>query len=306
MAIPVIVNPSSAHGSTGREWPRIRERCRERLGPLAPQFTEAPGHAVRLAREIAAGGADRLVCVGGDGTFNEVVNGCLEACRDRPAGTTLAFIPRGTGCDIARSLGIPRDLQGALEVVARGRVRRIDLGRVNCLGATGRPIARYFHNVLSFGLGGEVDERVSRSGKPLGGFAAFLTATLAAILHYDRKRIRLTVDDHFQQEIAVWNIAVANGQYHGAGMWVAPGAEVDDGWFQITVIGDLSKPQVFRNLPNLYNGRIYEVPKVFRLKGKSVRAESAQRVLIDMDGEQPGCLPLRIDLLPAALPVTVP
>jgi len=126
-------------------------------------------------------------------------------------------------------------------------------------------------------------------------------ATLISLLIYDKKRIHLRVDTSFDQEVMIWNVVVANGQYHGGGMWVAPDASVDDGLFHITVIGDLSLPQVFLNLPNLYNGKLYQVEKVTTLVGKRVEAYSDQQVLLDVDGEQPGQLPVVVEMVPGVL-----
>ncbi len=84
-------------------------------------------------------------------------------------------------------------------------------------------------------------------------------------------------------------------------MWVAPDALVDDGLFDITVIGDLSLPEVFLNLPKLYNGKIKDIDKVITLAGEKIEALSDQRVLLDVDGEQPGMLPVVIDIVPGAL-----
>lgn len=139
-----------------------------------------------------------------------------------------------------------------------------------------------------------------------GGFISFICATLISILIYNKKRIHLRVDGNFDQTVMTWNVIVANGQYHGGGMWVAPGAVVDDGWFHVTVVGDLSLPEVFLNLPNLYNGKIGQVEKVAMLVGKRVEAYSKQRVLLDVDGEQPGQLPVVIDIVPRALPLIAP
>ena len=94
---------------------------------------------------------------------------------------------------------------------------------------------------------------------------------------------------------------MANGRYHGGGMLIAPGASMTDGLFQVTVIGNLHMADVFWSLPLLYNGKIYEHKKVRQLTGKVVKAESAQRVLLDMDGEQPGKLPVVVEIVPAAL-----
>jgi diacylglycerol kinase (ATP) len=160
--------------------------------------------------------------------------------------------------------------------------------------------------VTSFGLGGEVDDRVNRTTKAFGGFVSFIWATLFSILIYDKKRIHLKVDEGFNQTVTCWNVAVANGQYHGGGMWVAPEARVDDGIFHVTVIGDFTLPEVFWNLPKLYNGKLLQLEKVRTLTGKRVEASSEQRVLLDVDGEQPGKLPVILDIVPKAIQLLSP
>jgi len=187
--------------------------------------------------------------------------------------------------------------------IVSSHAHSIDLGRLTYRDHHGRPSLRYFHNITSFGLGGEVDERVNRTTKVLGGFISFIWATLISILIYDKKRIHLKVDDTFDRTVMSWNVVVANGQYHGGGMWVAPEAAVDDGLFHVTVIGDFTVPEVFLNLPNLYNGKILQLEKVSTVVGKRVQASSDQRVLLDVDGEQPGTLPVTIDIVPGALPL---
>jgi diacylglycerol kinase family enzyme len=134
-----------------------------------------------------------------------------------------------------------------------------------------------------------------------GPFLSFIWATLLSIFVYGKKRIHLRVDDDFEKDVIIWNIAVANGRYHGGGMCVAPDALVDDGLFHVTVIGDLTLPEVFWNLPKLYNGKIKTIQQVFTLTAKRVIAESEQTVLLDVDGEQPGRLPVVIDMVPGAL-----
>jgi len=101
--------------------------------------------------------------------------------------------------------------------------------------------------------------------------------------------------------LRIWNVAVANGQYHGGGMWVAPGASVCDGILNVTVIGDLAIPEIFLNLPKLYNGKINDIEKVTMLAGEKVKASSNEQVLLDVDGEQPGMLPIDIGIVPDGL-----
>ena len=298
-----IVNPNAAMGSTGREWPRVESLARDRLGSFQVHQTRAQGEATELTRQALLEGAERIVCVGGDGTLNEVVNGFMGEDGPIRPGAMLAYIPRGTGCDFIKTVPIPKDLDKVMDLIVGSHARSIDLGQLRYRDHDGQPRLRYFHNITSFGLGGEVDERVNRTTKAFGGFISFIWATLISILIYDKKRIRLKMDGGPDQIVVGWNVAVANGRYHGGGMLVAPHAAVDDGLFHVTVIGDLSVPEVFWHLPKLYSGKILEVKKVSAFEAKRVEADSDQRVLLDVDGEQLGQLPVNIEILPGVLPL---
>ncbi|MBW1998308.1 MAG: diacylglycerol kinase family lipid kinase [Deltaproteobacteria bacterium] len=301
-----IVNPKAAMGSVRKTWSRIEALAHEQLGPFETLVTQEPGDATVFTRDSLLKGAETIICLGGDGTLNEIVNGFIE--RDRPIRpeAALGFIPQGSGCDFTRTVGIARKPERALELIKKRIVRPLDLGRLIYEDHGGNESIRFFHNVTSFGLGGEVDERVNRTSKALGGFISFIWATLVSLLIYDKKRIHLKVDDHFDDTIVTWNIIIGNGCYHGGGMLVAPEAKVDDGLFHITIVGDLTLPQVFLNLHRLYNGQILQVDKVMSTTGRHIEATSEQRVLLDVDGEQPGMLPVTVDMVPAAIPFITP
>jgi diacylglycerol kinase (ATP) len=303
--IVFIVNPHSGNGSTGREWSSIHAAARDRLGHFSYHLTSGPGDASRIARSNLLNGADLIVCVGGDGTLNEVVNGFMD--EDGPIRTDalLGFIPNGTGCDFVRTAPIPRSIEASLDTIRNGHSCFIDLGRLRYRNHHDNPSTRYFHNITSFGLGGEVVARVNRTTKAFGPFISFIWATLITLFLYGKKSIQLKVDNRYDQEVRIWNVAVANGQYHGGGMRVAPEAVINDGLFHITVIGDISLAGVFRHLPKLYNGKIHEIKEVSFLTGKKVEAFSKQPVLLDVDGEQPGRLPVVIDIIPSVLQMVI-
>ena len=293
-------------GSTGREWPQIEKMARDRLGTFTAHLTTGPEDATLLTRNALHKGADLVICVGGDGTLNEVVNGFMGKNGPIRPEAMVGFIPHSTGCDFIKTVPIPVELDRAFDVIIASHTRSIDLGRLEYMDHHGHPSSRYFHNITSFGLGGEVDERVNRTTKVFGGFISFIWATLISILIYNKKRIHLTVDNCFDQSVMIWNVVVANGQYHGGGMWVAPEATMNDGMFHVTVIGDFSLPAVFWNLPQLYNGKILQLKKVQTFVGKRVKASSDQQVLLDVDGEQPGQLPAVIDIVPKAVRLIMP
>ena len=302
-----IVNPNAGHGFAARHWPEI-QRARERLAAGHDVwFTKGPGDAEILVRKAANQWVRRLVCVGGDGTLNEVVNGVMRAFPEWRRDVVLGYVPCGTGCDFARTLRLPARPEDALAVaMSDGPSQAMDIGHLMFRRRNGAAGHAYFHNVVSFGLGGEVDERVNRSSAPLGGFFSFILATLMSVLLYRKKQIRLYVDQAPPLEVSAWNVVVANGQYHGGGMWVAPDAVPNDGLFHVTVIGDFSLPEVFLHFPKLYNGRLGNLQKVQSLRGRRIEACSSERVLLDMDGEQPGQLPVAIDLIPSAIRLILP
>ncbi len=301
--IAFIVNPHAGNGSTGSNWSYIEAVARDRLGYFETYMTQKTGDAVMFAKDAVAKDAGLLVCVGGDGTLNEVINGIMMHEESIRSTVTLGFVPNGTGCDFVRTLPIPQNIEHAIDAIAGGIVRTIDLGRLSFHDHRGHECGRYFHNITSFGLGGDVAQRVNRTTKVFGPFISFMWATLISIFLYGKKQIRIRIDNGFEQKFTVWNVAVANGQYHGGGMWVAPDASVYDGLLNVTVIGDLTLPEVFLNLPNLYNGRIYDIDKVVALTGKKIEAVSDQPALLDVDGEQPGMMPIVIHVVPGALKI---
>jgi len=300
--IVFIVNPHAGNDSTGSQWPRIQAMARDRLGYFTSYLTTKPGDATRITMTSLIEGAELIICVGGDGTLNEVVNGFMDEAGPSRTDALLGFVPTGTGCDFIKTVPIPARIEQSLDTIKEGYTKVIDVGRLQHRNDHGLPVTRYFHNIVSFGLGGEVDDRINKKkSKAFGPFISFIWATVVSIFLYGKKNIRIQIDNSYDKKVIAWNIAVANGQYHGGGMRVAPDALIDDGLFHITVIGNLSLAEVFWHLPKLYNGRIKDIKEVTILTGKTVNAFSDDRVLLDCDGEQPGSLPIVINIMPAAL-----
>jgi YegS/Rv2252/BmrU family lipid kinase len=296
-----VVNPHAGNGATGKEWPRISKMAGELIGPFEACLTGGPGDATRITRDHLLRGVDRVICVGGDGTLNEVVNGFLDEKAPLRKDAVLGFLPNGTGCDFSRTMPIPAGMEASLNTIREDHIHTIDLGLIHYLNHEGRTCARYFHNIASFGLGGEVVDRVNRTSKSCGPFLTFIWGTLVSLFAYGKKRVRIRLDDGEEQTVDVLNIAIANGRYHGGGMLVAPDAVTDDGLFHVTVIGAMNLPLVFWHLPKLYLGGIKRIRQVSMMTAKRVIASSEQRVLLDVDGEQPGTLPAELSIIPGAL-----
>lgn len=307
MKTAVIVNPKSARGKTGRQWPEVAGVLRARLGELDVRLTERHGHATALARELLDGGYCRIIAAGGDGTISETANGFLRDDRPTNPEACLGILPLGTGGDFRRSLQIPAQLDQAIEIIAAGARVSIDVGKAEFRDRQGLPLTRYFVNLLSFGMGGEVAARSRNLFNPLGGPASFLYATAAAFLRYKLKTVRLALDGSPEPLcFRVYNIAVGNGRFHGGGMQACPTAVLNDGIFEVTVIDNMSRFEAVRDFRVLYSDNIYRHPKVKHLRATRLHAEADEAVRLEIDGEPLGTLPLEITVLPRLLPVLAP
>jgi len=298
----LIVNPHSANGSTGRRWPAIEDKLRSLLPPFDVAFTERVGHATAIARE-AAGRYGCVALVGGDGTVNEVANGLIADDRPLRSDLALGVICRGTGSDFIRTLGIPRDLEGAAERLAMGQMREIDVGKIRFRSPDGSEAVRYFLNEADIGMGAVVCDRVNRSSKRLGGRLSFLRAILITTLTYRGHLVALSLDGAPAQQMLLGNAWFANGQYSGGGIRMAPRARPDDGLLDVVCMGDMSRLQKVVSFPKLRSGAFVDLPQVTYHTARRIEAESAATVGISTEGEVIGTLPATFELIGERLKV---
>lgn len=303
----LIVNPTSAAGRTGRHFDAIARAVRAAVGEFECAFTRAPGDGNRLAREALSSGGRFVVAVGGDGTASEVIDGLTGDDGPREPEALFGFIPRGTGGDLRRTLGLAEDVDTAARTLASPNVAVLDLGRVDHAGPDGRLRTRHFANVAGLGVSGVVSRRVNRGPKLPSGKLAFMLASARALLSWSDQPVRWRVDDGPWQEERLTALSVCNGRYFGGGMQVAPGARMNDGLFDVVVWKGLGLGDFVTKKKMLYDGTHVTLPNTRVIRARSVEAEpvGGAEVLLDVDGESPGILPARFSILPGALRIRV-
>jgi len=301
----LVVNPHSSGGRTGRFWDEIKNAVQGAIGDFEFAFTKATGHAIELTRIALKKGFEMIVSIGGDGTNNEVVNGFFENGKKINPIAVFGVICSGTGSDFIRTAGVPRDFKEAVKHLSGKAYQEIDLGWMKHKSHSGEMVERYFINIASFGVGGEVDALVNKSKKRLGGKIAFLSASFRAGLFYKNRLVRLRLDNKKEIERKVFNLAVANGCYFGAGMCVAPMAKLNDGAFEVVILGDLSFLERLKLSRLIYEGKHLNMEKVEHFQAQEVYAEGEEEVLLDVDGEQPGGLPAEFKILDKAIRLKV-
>lgn len=297
----VIVNPTSGYGFTGVRWPRIHRALLESGLSFDYARTEHRGHAMEIAEEAARSGYGMVVAVGGDGTVNEVVNGLMRS--GKTSEIMLGILNTGTGCDFARFLGISRNYRQSCQRLAHPRTIRADVGLVECF-ESGRPVNRFFISAAGLGFDGMVVETAAKGPKFARGIVPYFFGVLRSLSAYHNVEIRLDLDGQ-RQDARICSVVIANGSYYGAGMHIAPGADLQDGLFEVLVIGDLSKLELVQAFPRAYLGTHVGHPKVRMKKASLVSVESDERILIQADGELVGEGPARFQILPSALTIAI-
>jgi diacylglycerol kinase (ATP) len=299
----LIANPAAGRGRGG-PLEQLREALRVRGVTHDLKLTEAPGHASTLAREAVEAGRTYVVAVGGDGTVHEVVNGLVdvESGQARAPDLVLGVMSAGSGCDLARTFGLDRPP----EVVARHldgeTTMPFDVGRVRLRGRDGGEHQVLFANIAEAGYGGLVTDLANRMPRWMGK-ARYGVATIGAIRRFRLVRTRVTVD-HTSVDEELSNVVVANGQFFGGGLKVAPRALPDDGRFNVQVWR--GKPiDVLRATPDLRVGEHLERDDVREWQSTTVSIDSDSPLVIEADGEVLGTTPATIDLLPQVLRIKI-
>lgn len=287
----VVANPMSAGGSTGGHRARLEGLARGILG-CEVRWTDAPGAGRRLAKEAIEEGFDEVVAVGGDGTISEVVDGLAAA-----GGGVLGIIPSGTGGDLARALGLPRDAERAMRSLVEAEVWPVDVIELQATGPDGQPFTRHGINLSGLGMAGDVVRRVNEGSKRLGGKVTFAIATVRSLLAW--KAPEATVQwVEADGTPGRWsgrfvNLFVGNARHCGGGMLVTPDARMDDGLLDVVLIPEQPLFDLVRRTPALYDGTVGDTPGVLAMRVREVEVQPAEDafVPVDLDGEAVGSAP---------------
>lgn len=251
--------------------------------------TQAPGHAVELAREAAGGGADVVFACGGDGTINEVINGLVGT----PAA--LGVLRGGMGDVFGREVGVSREPDKALRVLVEGDRRRFDLGRVN---------GRYFLMMAGVGFDANVVRVVPRQPKKLLGSTSYALWGAAVLARHRPRNVVLRIDGE-EQETALYWMLLGNTRSYGGVMRIAGDARVDDGLLDAFIFDGRGINRVLGTATRILSRRLDGAPGVIFQRVREIEVVSAG-LGIQIDGEYVGETPARFDVAPAAIDILLP
>jgi YegS/Rv2252/BmrU family lipid kinase len=288
MPLVLLVNPASAGGRSLKLLPRIEAALDERHVAFRVLKTRDLEHGVDAAlRAIEA--AELPVVVSGDGLIG-AIGGAMAG-----AETPLGIIPGGRGNDLARVLGIPDEPERAVEVVVAGHSRLIDVGEAN---------GERFLGIVSVGFDSEAN-RVANESRLFRGSLVYAYAAIRTLVGWRPARFTVRVDEE-RIRFTGYSVSVANNRAFGGGMFVAPDAELDDGLFDVVMVGEGGKLRFAGNLPKVFKGTHVELDEVRVFRAPHLELSASRPIPVYADGEHLTDLPAALRVLPRALSVIVP
>ena len=297
MKLLLIFNPNARHGRAKKCLADICNAFAVRDIATDTLVTNHRGHAVEELAKRNLGLYDGIVAAGGDGTVFEVVNGLYR--QDKEDRKPLGVIPVGTGNAFARELGLlPGEWRKGVEIIAGARTREVDVAQV-------RAASEQFYFINIMGMGFAVDAGlVAKKLKGLGNIA-YTLGTLWQTLQLKSYDLRMEIDGRLIEQDNIF-VELSNTRYTGTSFLIAPGAEMDDGRLDVTLLRKLPRLRLLRLFPTIYSGRHVEYGEVSVIRGKSIRIMAPEGYLLAPDGEFQGVTPAEITCLHRDLEIFSP
>jgi len=269
----VIVNPTAGKGKAIKIFKKLSERLDISGIEYKTVFTEHKFHASELSKNAALDGYKSIIAVGGDGTVSEVANGIvLSGVSDAVMGVVAC----GTGNDLIRSLNIPKDMDKSLDIILKGSILPIDIGRMN---------DKYFFNVSSVGFDVEVVQNTEYFKGKMPGSLAYFCGIIKTLFCLRFKKLTYSIDGGEPVEQELLLLAAANGKYYGGGIKVSPYADLKDGILDIVVIEKVKKRIIPFMLGGFMKGKHTKIKEITHTDASSVLIEADGIIDINLDGE---------------------
>lgn len=293
----VIANPFSGKGRVGRD-PEAFEKLIADVGiDFQLHLTQERGHAIELAEAALADGYRFLVAVGGDGTINEVVNGMMDAQGPRAPEAVLGVVAAGSGSDFIKTFGLPQDPAEGVKHLAGDNLFDVDVGRVTYT-ENGEQKQRYFPNIAEAGFGAEVVRRAEKLPRFLGR-VRYLVSFWICLARFKLRDGKVLLDGR-TYEGRLTNLIVANAQFFGGGMHIAPKAHPGDGKFDV-LIQKGTKRDYIAGITKVFKAEHLPSPVIGEHHAARVEVTSETPLPVEADGEVLGTTPAVFEIIPGAL-----
>ncbi|GAB6189021.1 diacylglycerol kinase family lipid kinase [Marinitoga arctica] len=297
-----IVNPHSFGSKAIKLWPIIKNNLENKGFDFNYKLTKGKMHAYKLTIDAIKEGYRYIIGVGGDGTINEIVNGLFNQKYINLLDVVIGLIPTGTGNDWGKSIGIPNNYIEAIDIIKKNNIITQDVGRVEYYEGEKKK-ERYFINISGMFFDAIVtrNTNISKDKNKSGSFS-YLLNLITTLFKYSSQKAIIKIDDKIIRE-KIFSMAVGICKYSGGGMMMLPNALYNDGLFDITIINEVPKLQVIKNIKKIFDGTFINLKWVKQFRGKSVTIDSEGKIYLEVDGESLGHSPFKFNILQNSLRV---
>lgn len=291
-----IINPSSGTKTVQKKLDKLIGKMilKKIVNTVDVFYTEKKDDAYRKCLTLKDQDYDFLVCVGGDGTVNEVISGCVE----RHLQTPLALLPGGTVNDFANHLGLSQNINSFIKMIQNMKTMYVDIGKVN---------NQYFANVIAGGMFSDIAFQVSKTEKEIFGPLAYyvngirqLPSQLATDLHLKVK----TDDEEFEEDARLFMIT--NTSQVGGFKEITPQANIQDGKLDLIIIRKCSTTDMISLLKDYTFNNHGNSPYFHYIQSQTINISCDKNIIYDIDGEEGHTFPIEVSVVHNAIRIIVP
>jgi len=263
--------------------------------------TTHQNHAIELAKNIVDNNTDILLIAGGDGSLNEVVNGCMQGDKMNLEKLSILVLPYGTGNDFAKNLNITKNIKKLKNIIQSNNTVKVDVGNIEFVDNEDKILNRHFINITDIGIGGVAAKKLTTASGLFGAAIKYHSSIIKAFFLYKPIDIDLQ-GDNFSYKGKILSLCMANGRYFASGMCIAPNANISDGKIELVIMKNISILDYIKNLSKVKNGKLLDHSEVEYAKISSCTIDADKGTCpIDMDGEFIGYAPLKLSLEKSAI-----
>ena len=291
----IIINPSAGNGKADKQWKTIEAALIKANITFNVHRSERALHCTKIAKSLIEQGVRNLIGIGGDGTNHEIINGLMLQKAVPTNEVTYGFIPVGTGNDWVKTHGISNLFEQAIQVIKNRNLKTQDVGKMTLESKN----PSYFINLAGIGFDGFVVSKVNKY-KHLGA-VSYLAGALLGVFSFKNFKSKVSVNSKIIESKTLM-ILVGICKYSGGGMQLTQTPNPFDGFLDISVVKNIGKFDIIKNVVNLFNGKITNHKKVETLKSTSINIEITDKIkpYIQADGELIGVGNIEISIVPKA------
>ncbi len=295
MKVLLVYNPFAGHGKAKKIFSEIEKEFIRKEIKFDIEFTEYRGHAVEIVKDADISSYDGIIAAGGDGTLFEVINGLYKNRFKKKDRVPLGVLPIGTGNAFCRDIGLITDAwKEAIALIAGGKTKKVDVGKIITHGQI-----YYYLNIVGLGFVADVNKDAHKL-KIFGNFS-YTMGVIYEILKLNIYDLEIDLDGTIINRENIF-VEVSNTRYT-ANFLMAPDAEIDDGYLDVTLLNKTSRRKLLKAFPKIFTGEhIYE-DSIETFKAKKIKIKTSVPKILTPDGELLGLTPITIECLNKAVSV---